>query len=127
LDADARAAQDWLTFHCGAVIVDQAGEAEFGLALALPDFALFSAGTHEAPESSATLVLQIEALGDGKSYRLMGPGLREPALLRATGLPADFLAVWQRNHALFPRGIDIVLCSGTTLAALPRSVTIEEA
>jgi alpha-D-ribose 1-methylphosphonate 5-triphosphate synthase subunit PhnH len=127
LDAGAMATQDWLAFHCGAVITDKTGEAEFGLALAIPDFALFSAGTHETPESSATLVLQIEALGSGKSYRLMGPGLREQALLRAIGLPADFVAVWQRNHALFPRGIDIVLCAGTTLAALPRSVSIEEA
>jgi len=127
LDAAAVAAKDWLAFHCGAVIADQASEAEFGLMLALPDLALFSTGSHEAPEGSATLVVQIAALGSGKSYRLMGPGLREPALLRATGLPADFVAVWQRNHALFPRGIDIVLCAGTTLAALPRSVTIEEA
>jgi alpha-D-ribose 1-methylphosphonate 5-triphosphate synthase subunit PhnH len=127
LDAAARVAQDWLAFHCGALITNQAAEAEFASALTMPDIALFSAGTHEAPESSATLVLQIEVLGGGKSYRLMGPGLREPALLRATGLPEDFTTIWQANHASFPRGIDIVLCAGTTLAALPRSVTIEEA
>lgn len=127
LDAAAGAAQDWLAFHCGAAVTHQAGEAEFGLALAMPELAQFAAGTHETPESSATLVLQVEALGVGKSYRLMGPGLREPASLHATGLPVDFVTVWQRNQALFPRGIDIVLCAGTTLAALPRSVTIEEA
>ena len=48
-------------------------------------------------------------------------------MLTADGLPADFVAVWQRNHALFPRGVDLILCAGTPLAALPRSVSIEEA
>jgi alpha-D-ribose 1-methylphosphonate 5-triphosphate synthase subunit PhnH len=61
------------------------------------------------------------------SYRLSGPGLREPAMLKAVGLPAGFVADWQRNHALYPRGVDIILCAGTVLTALPRSVSIEEA
>jgi alpha-D-ribose 1-methylphosphonate 5-triphosphate synthase subunit PhnH len=95
--------------------------------LSLPDFAALSAGSHEAPESSATLILQIGALGTGTHYRLSGPGLREPTLLATDGLPADFAAVWQRNHTLYPRGVDIILCAGTTLTALPRSVSIEEA
>ena len=102
-------------------------EAAFAVALSLPDLAALPAGTHEAPEESATLILQIAALGTGARYRLSGPGLREPTLLAANGLPADFAAVWQRNHALYPRGVDIILCAGTTLAALPRSVSIEEA
>ena len=118
---------DWLAFHCGASIVDVPGNAAFALGLSLPDLAALSAGSHEAPESSATLILQIGALGTGTRYRLSGPGLREPTLLASDGLPADFAAVWQRNHALFPRGVDMILCAGTTLTALPRSVSIEEA
>jgi alpha-D-ribose 1-methylphosphonate 5-triphosphate synthase subunit PhnH len=120
-------AGDWLAFHCGASIVDVPGHAAFALALSLPDLAALSAGSHEAPENSATLILQIGALGTGTRYRLSGPGLREPTLLATDGLPADFAAVWQRNHALYPRGVDIILCAGMTLTALPRSVSIEEA
>jgi alpha-D-ribose 1-methylphosphonate 5-triphosphate synthase subunit PhnH len=127
LDAAAAAAHDWLAFHCGAQVVKTPTDAAFAVALSLPDLATLPAGSHEAPEDSATLILQIRALGTGVRYRLSGPGLREPALLAADGLPADFAAIWQRNHALYPRGVDIVLCSGTTLAALPRSVSIEEA
>ncbi len=127
LDGAAMPARDWLVFHCGAVIADMPAAAAFALALALPDLTALPAGSHEAPESSATLILQISALGTGKRYRLSGPGLREPALLAASGLPADFVAIWQQNHALYPRGVDIVLCAGTTLTALPRSVSIEEA
>jgi alpha-D-ribose 1-methylphosphonate 5-triphosphate synthase subunit PhnH len=127
LDADAAAARDWLAFHCGAAIVAAIEAAAFAVALSLPDLAAVPAGTHEGPELSATLILQIGELGAGARYRLSGPGLREPTLLSAAGLPADFAPAWQRNHALYPRGVDIVLCAGTTLAALPRSVSIEEA
>jgi alpha-D-ribose 1-methylphosphonate 5-triphosphate synthase subunit PhnH len=47
-------------------------------------------------------------------------------VLHAAGLPGDFVARWAANHALFPRGVDLVLCAGERLAALPRSVAIEE-
>jgi alpha-D-ribose 1-methylphosphonate 5-triphosphate synthase subunit PhnH len=127
LDPAAATARDWIVFHCGAAIIEDAGKAEFALALADIDLMQFSAGSHEAPESSATVIVQIAALGSGTSYRLSGPGLREPLLLAATGLPANFVTAWQRNHALFPCGVDIILCAGTRLAALPRSVSIEEA
>ena len=127
LDPAAGAARGWLAFHCGAVIVDAPDKAAFALALSLPDLAALPAGSHEAPESSATLILQIAALGSGTRYRLSGPGLREPTLLASTGLPEGFAAVWQGNHALYPRGVDIILCAGDTLTALPRSVSVEEA
>jgi alpha-D-ribose 1-methylphosphonate 5-triphosphate synthase subunit PhnH len=127
IDRAATEANDWLAFHCGAAIIDQRADAEFALSLALPDLTAFSSGTDEAPESSVTMIVQLAALGHGARYRLTGPGLREPAMLAANGLPPDFPAIWQQNRALFPRGVDIVLCADTTLTALPRSVTIEEA
>jgi alpha-D-ribose 1-methylphosphonate 5-triphosphate synthase subunit PhnH len=126
-DPVAAEACDWLAFHCGAEFTQDAGQAEFALAFSLPDLTLFSAGSHEAPEHSATLIVQLPELGRGSRYRLSGPGLRGSAVLAATGLPPNFVEVWQCNHALFPCGIDIVLCSGTHLTALPRSVSIEEA
>lgn len=126
LDAAAAPAREWLAFHCGAVTIDAASNAVFAVALSLPDLGMFCAGSHEAPESSATLILQLPALGVGTRYRLSGPGLREPSIFAASGLSRDFVEVWQQNHGLYPRGIDLILCSGTTLTALPRSVTIEE-
>ena len=79
------------------------------------------------PETSATVILQVASLTAGRRFVLEGPGLREPTDLRVDGLPADFAAIWQRNHALFPRGIDLILCAGDRLTALPRSVTVKEA
>jgi alpha-D-ribose 1-methylphosphonate 5-triphosphate synthase subunit PhnH len=84
-------------------------------------------GTDETPESSATIILQVASLTTGRAFLLEGPGLREPKLLAVDGLPADFVETWQRNHALFPRGIDLILCAGSQIAALPRSVSLREA
>jgi alpha-D-ribose 1-methylphosphonate 5-triphosphate synthase subunit PhnH len=125
LDAAAVAARDWIAFHCGAGFTDAPAQAAFALALALPDVASLSLGTHEQPETAATLILQVDSLEFGTRYRLHGPGLRESATLSVRGLPDDFVAIWQRNRAGFPLGVDVVLCAGTTLAALPRSVTVE--
>jgi alpha-D-ribose 1-methylphosphonate 5-triphosphate synthase subunit PhnH len=126
IDPAAEAARDWLAFHCGAQFATRE-QASFALAMTLPDLSALSAGTHEAPETSTTLVLQVAALGSGTRYRLAGPGLREPTPFAATGLPPTFVQIWQANHALYPRGVDLVLCAGKTLTALPRSVSIEEA
>jgi len=126
LDAACAPARDWIAFHCGAVAIPAIGRAAFVLATVAPPFDQLDAGSDEAPEESATLILQVRELGSGRPLHLSGPGLRAPALLRIDGLPADFVTAWASNHALFPRGIDIVLCSGMRLAALPRSLCIEE-
>ncbi len=127
LDPAADAARDWLAFHCGAVIVAAPDKAAFAVALSPVELGSLAVGSHEAPEDAATLIVQVAALGSGVGYRLAGPGLREPTLFAADGLTADFVQRWQRNHALYPCGVDLILCAGTTLAALPRSVSIEEA
>ena len=124
LDDAALPARDWTVFHTGAPL-SQASHARFALALICPDFTHFSSGSDEAPEESCTLILQVRTLGTGPAFRLQGPGLREPATLRVDGLPDDFAARWAANHALFPRGIDIILCAGNQIAALPRSVRLE--
>jgi alpha-D-ribose 1-methylphosphonate 5-triphosphate synthase subunit PhnH len=124
LDDAAAPARDWAIFHTGTSMAGPA-RARFAVALACPDLALFPAGDDEAPEESCTLILQVPALGSGVPYRLSGPGLRVPATLRVAGLPGDFAERWAANHALFPRGLDIILCAGTQLAALPRGVRLE--
>ena len=125
-DAGAAPARSWLEFHCGAEFVERVQDATFALAFSLPDLAALPAGSHEEPESSATLILQIAELQTGREYRLRGPGIRDTTRLKAAGLPPGFVQLWRDNHGLYPRGVDIVLCAGTNLAALPRSVSIEE-
>jgi len=123
LDPALATAQSWITFHTGVSIV-AASDADFVLARSLPDPTQLSNGADEAPEESATVILQVASLTSGARYQLAGPGLRTPSVLTVDGLPADFVARWAANHALFPRGVDLILCAGETLAALPRSVMI---
>jgi alpha-D-ribose 1-methylphosphonate 5-triphosphate synthase subunit PhnH len=126
LDAAFAPTRDWIAFHCDAVAMPEIGRAAFALATEPPPFGQLDAGSDEAPERSATLILQVRGIGSGRKLRLFGPGLPAPALLRVDGLPAGFVAAWAANQALYPRGIDIILCAGSRLAALPRSLTIEE-
>jgi alpha-D-ribose 1-methylphosphonate 5-triphosphate synthase subunit PhnH len=126
LDPDTERARRWIEFHCGAPIVSDPSVCGFALALSLPDLGELPAGTHESPETSATVICQVRAFSSGRSFRLSGPGLREPSTLTVDGLPRDFVSIWHRNHALFPRGIDLILCAGDQLTALPRTVAIEE-
>jgi len=125
-DAGAGAA-DWLRFHAGCPLAAAPEGATFLLACAAPPpLAALQAGTEEEPHRSATLVLQVAELQEGAGWRLTGPGIESVHRLLVKGLPDGFLAAWTANHARFPRGVDVVLCAGDRLAALPRSTRIEE-
>ena len=126
LDPGAASARDWIAFHCGAPAEGDPARAAFAFAIGLPDLTRFSPGTHEAPETSATVIVQLSALSGGRRYRLSGPGLRGYAEMAPVGLPASFAADWRRNRALCPGGIDVILCAGGAMTALPRTVLIEE-
>ncbi|MBS0534784.1 MAG: phosphonate C-P lyase system protein PhnH [Proteobacteria bacterium] len=126
--AAAPQAAEWIRFHTGAPLVGDPAAAAFALignARALPGFAQFAQGTSEYPDRSTTLIVQIEAFS-GDAITLKGPGIKTAQRLAATPLPADFAARMKDNRALFPRGIDLVFVAGTDIAALPRSVMIEE-
>lgn len=122
------AAEEWLRFHAGCPLVAEPGAAAFLLATkGMPDLAALETGTEEEPHRSATLVLQVGSLSEGGAWRLSGPGIERVHRLGVAGLPAGFLAAWTANGARFPRGVDLVLCAGQRLAALPRTTHIEEA
>ncbi|WP_043364184.1 phosphonate C-P lyase system protein PhnH [Belnapia sp. F-4-1] len=121
-------AEDWLRFHAGCPLVAEPGLAGFLLATGgLPALAALEAGTEEEPHRSATLIVQVAGLELGGGWRLTGPGIEREHRLQVEGLPRGFLADWAANGARFPRGIDLVLCAGNRLAALPRTTRIEEA
>jgi alpha-D-ribose 1-methylphosphonate 5-triphosphate synthase subunit PhnH len=116
-----------LKFHTGCSLAATPGEADFALVARLdelPPLEAFSAGSQEYPERSATVVLQVPALVDA-GWRLSGPGVRGEARLQVPGLQEAFLAQWERNRALFPRGVDLYLSCGERLCGLPRTTRIE--
>lgn len=118
------AAASWIVFHCGATICIDPNDAAFVLTTILPDLSNVDRGSDEIPEDAATIILQLPSLGDSPAMRLAGPGLAAPAELCASGLPEDFVALWRANHALYPRGVDLILCAGNSIVALPRSIEV---
>jgi alpha-D-ribose 1-methylphosphonate 5-triphosphate synthase subunit PhnH len=117
----------WLKFHAGAPRAADPASAAFAFVAkpaTLPGFDAFDLGSIEYPDRSTTLVLEVETLNDGDAFHLSGPGIKETRTFAAAPLPADFVDRMAANRALFPRGVDIVLTCGRSLAALPRSVQL---
>jgi alpha-D-ribose 1-methylphosphonate 5-triphosphate synthase subunit PhnH len=127
LGGSAAAARSYLVFHCGSPITQQQDHAAFavaGSARDLDGFEGFNLGSEENPESAATLIVEVTELREGTGATLAGPGIRDHAKLRIDGVAASFWQLVANNHALFPRGIDLILTCGERIAALPRSVRV---
>lgn len=125
-DAGA-SAEAWLRFHAGCPIVAAPDTARFVLACGEPPrLAALDAGTDEAPDASATLILQLRDLREGQGWRLRGPGIATEHRLLAEGAPAWFAAAWEAQLRGFPRGVDVILCAGDRIAALPRGIALGE-
>jgi len=123
----------WLRFHTGARETSDTATMTAAAARDV-DAALWNRlalGTDEAPQSGATLFVEVDALSDQPlpgaaiALRLRGAGIESSRDLAVAGLPAAF---WQWRGALqaeLPRGVDLVLTCGTRLAAIPRSTRIQ--
>jgi len=119
---------EWLKFHCSMPLAPEPGAAQFALVAdsdRMPELSAFDAGTAEHPERSATLIVQVQALIGGTGRRLTGPGIAGEVHLDVAGVPAPFWTWASDNHALFPRGVDVLLSAGQVMAALPRSTRVE--
>ncbi len=121
------AVRDYLRFHTGAPVVGHRAAATFAV---LPHddsdpFEGFALGTDTYPDRSATLVIDVPALGAGPVRTGRGPGIEGEAQFAIAGLDDWFWRQCATNHALFPCGVDLVFTSGFQLLALPRSISVE--
>ena len=122
LAGSARTAEGWLAFQTGAPLV---GKPDCAFAVGpwadLAPLDPYAIGTPDYPDRSATLIVEMaELTTDGPT--LTGPGIADTARL---SLPdPDAL---RANAARFPLGLDLILCAGDRIAALPRSTRIGEA
>ena len=119
-----------LAFHCGCPIVAERESADFALlgVQELVDLSGFFTGSERFPDQSCTLLVQLDALGDGAALSWSGPGILGQ---REVSLPVP-AAFWQQRAARndFPRGLDLFFAADQSLIGLPRStriaVSIEE-
>lgn len=116
----------FLRFHCGCPIVEDRSRAAFAVAAAatLPALDGFAAGDDAWPETSTTVIVQVDALRPAGPLVLTGPGIEAEHRLAADGLRAGVWDEWAANRALFPRGVDLVLVAGRQVAALPRTTAV---
>jgi alpha-D-ribose 1-methylphosphonate 5-triphosphate synthase subunit PhnH len=117
----------WLRFHTGAPITDDANEAAFAFVsdpARMPSLASFAQGSSEYPDRSTTVIVAVETLSARRGANLEGPGIASPIRLAPHPLPPTFWDQARANHALFPRGVDMLFVSAGKIAALPRSSRI---
>ncbi len=125
---------DYLRFHTGVRTLSDPGEAAFAAwpadRVRPAAWSVLDAGTDEVPQSGATLLVEVASLQSqvmstaGTLLQLRGPGIESVQSLLVGGLDAAF---WQARAALegeYPRGIDLILCCGDTLAAIPRTARV---
>ncbi len=133
------ALQDYLRFHTATRLVEEAeqvNEAEFVVISSANAFAhwwsVLDMGSDETPQRSSTLILEVQSLsqkaGEPGGLLLSGPGIQDVQRLVVGDVPPDFWQARIQAQALFPRGVDLILCCDQTVAAIPRSthIVIEE-
>jgi alpha-D-ribose 1-methylphosphonate 5-triphosphate synthase subunit PhnH len=131
LDEDLSSAEAilrYLRFHTGAPVTPDRGKAHFAFVSSgtqMIDFDAFSPGTLEYPDRSATLVVPVDELEEGRGWRLTGPGIASESRLLAGPLHPGFVTALAENRLLFPRGIDVVFVSDDRIAALPRTTAVD--
>jgi alpha-D-ribose 1-methylphosphonate 5-triphosphate synthase subunit PhnH len=91
-------------------------------------------GTLAYPDTSSTLVIQVDALSSapiagGLKVMLEGPGIQEQASVYTRALNPDLLLALQARNVEFPLGIDaIVTCTGdrgrSQVLGIPRTATV---
>jgi alpha-D-ribose 1-methylphosphonate 5-triphosphate synthase subunit PhnH len=122
------AVTSFLAFHTGAPVTATLEAAHFAFlprGAELPDFTSFAQGDLSYPDRGATLVIAVQDFDETAGWSIAGPGIAGAARFRAWPLPADMPHRLAANHALFPRGVDLLFVAGNRLAALPRSTMVE--
>lgn len=122
------AAIAFLKFHCGCPVVDTPANAAFAVAdgATVPALDQFAIGDDAWPETSTTVIVQVDDLVAGNGLVLSGPGIETTHTLNAHGLRPDLWTEWRANQGLFPCGVDLILVAGNRIAALPRTTSVSE-
>jgi len=119
--------QKWLRFHTGAPVTLWPGAAYFAVVSTTEthfNLADFAAGSAEAPEFSATLLVEVSAFEGGIATAWYGPGIETVQAVAIQGVPADFWQKRRDNPCAFPQGVDVVFTCGDHALGLPRTTRV---
>ena len=119
--------RSWLKFHAGAQLVDEVSQAAFAVVTARSKVQALSAlfiGTAEYPDRAATVILQLDGLGNRRTHQLSGPGIESTVDLDLANLPAGIIELMERNRTLYPLGTDLIVTAPGKAIGIPRSTSI---
>jgi alpha-D-ribose 1-methylphosphonate 5-triphosphate synthase subunit PhnH len=68
----------------------------------------------------------VASLANGPTMRLTGPGIAGVRDISVSTVHPGLVAALQRNRALFPQGVDLILTDGADIIGLPRSTHVTE-
>lgn len=119
--------KNWLLFHTGCCLTEYPDHGDFALIedlAGLPELSIFNMGTGEQPETSTTLLIQVESFDMGQPVILTGPGILGEQVI-APLVPQHFWDFWIENHGAYPQGVDVFLFTEDLVMGLPRTVRAE--
>jgi len=120
----ATEAEAWLRFHCGCQITADPSSAAFALVTdtgSMPQLSAFNQGEAKYPDRATTLIVDIIGLRGGPEVVLRGPGIEKETVISPRGLPATFWSQRVDVVSRFQFGVDLVLCAGSEILAIPRT------
>jgi alpha-D-ribose 1-methylphosphonate 5-triphosphate synthase subunit PhnH len=120
----ATEAEAWLRFHCGCQITSDPAAAAFALVSdpgSMPQLSAFNQGEAKYPDRATTLIIDVVGLRGGPAVVLRGPGIETEAVISPHGLPATFWSQRADVVSRFQFGVDLVLCAGSEILAIPRT------
>lgn len=122
-----------IKFHIGAPLVDQTQQASFAVISEQDLMDLdwseltFNLGNEEYPDTSTTVIVELDSFGAGTELELSGPGIKTTQTTSISGLPADFIAYLEVRQRLvkFPLGVDFIFVANQQVLCLPRTTKVE--
>ena len=110
---------------CPSSATDQAPFIVINAQQPVPDQWTPALGSLLSPEGGATLLLQVEQVGSGpQAWQLQGPGIPTQTMLHLAGMHRSWFDQRTLWCAGYPRGVDLLLCSPRTVAAIPRTCSV---
>jgi alpha-D-ribose 1-methylphosphonate 5-triphosphate synthase subunit PhnH len=115
--------RNWLQFHTGCRFTTESDRADFAVIQQIDDsikLSHFNWGTHEQPEASTTLLIQIPSWEEGQPVTLTGYGILDRRAVRPQ-VNSAFWDRWEANHRSYPLGVDVFFFTRDAAIGLPRT------
>lgn len=119
---------EWLAFHTGVRTTADPAIADFVVCepATMPHLGDLRVGSDEAPDRSATVLIDARGTLGCRVFAAAGPGINGTRDYSANWADEDFAAQWQTNTEKFPRGVDLLIVGQADVTGLPRTTRLTD-